>query len=154
MARAATVRVHDDLATGQAGVRDRPAADEPARRVDVPPGVHVEPLGGDRLLDDLPLYVIEDLLLGHVLCVLDADEHGVDAPRRAVIVVLHRDLRFAVRAGPAQHAASAALGEPARELVRELNRSRHQLGRLVARVAEHHPLVSGAADIDPQGDVR
>ena len=40
--------------------------------------------------------------------------------------------------------ARAHLGEPLREPVRQPDRQRHQVGRLVAGVAEHHPLVAGA----------
>ena len=35
-----------------------------------------------------------------------------------------------------------------RELVREHDRQRHQLRRLVGRVAEHHPLVAGADPVE------
>ena len=41
-------------------------------------------------------------------------------------------------------AALAHLGEPLRELVRVADRRRHELGRLVARVAEHQALIAGA----------
>ena len=34
-----------------------------------------------------------------------------------------------------------------------MNRHRHELGRLVARVAEHHPLVAGAAGVHTHRDV-
>ena len=37
--------------------------------------------------------------------------------------------------------------------MRELNRHRHELGRLVGRVAEHHPLVARAAGVDALRDV-
>ena len=42
------------------------------------------------------------------------------------------------------HAGLADLGEPVREPVREPDRHRHQVFGLVARVAEHHPLVARA----------
>ena len=39
-------------------------------------------------------------------------------------------------------------GEARRQAVRERDRQRHQLGRLVGRVAEHHALVAGAGDVE------
>src|SRR6185503_21121979 len=44
-------------------------------------------------------------------------------------------------------------GEPARELMRELQRERHELRRFVRRVPEHDALVAGAARVDAHGDV-
>ena len=40
-----------------------------------------------------------------------------------------------------------------REAVRERDRQWHQLGRLVAREAEHHPRVAGAADVHALRDI-
>src|SRR2546426_473567 len=57
------------------------------------------------------------------------------------------------RAEVRNHAGSADLGETPNQAVGELDRHRHQLGRLPAREAEHHPLVPRAACVDPEGDV-
>ena len=38
--------------------------------------------------------------------------------------------------------------------MRQLNRQRHQLRRLVASEAEHQTLIAGAAGINSHGDVR
>ncbi len=40
------------------------------------------------------------------------------------------------------------------QLMRQLDWHGHQFGRFVARVAEHHALVAGAAGINAHGDVR
>ena len=100
------------------------------------------------------LDVLEDLLLGDLLAVLDADEDGVDAAGTAVVVVLDRDLGLAVGAGPAQRAVAAGDGELPGELVRHLDRRGHQLRGLVAGEPEHHSLVAGAAVVHPERDVR
>ena len=46
----------------------------------------------------------------------------------------------------------AGLGQPVEDLVGQLDRQRHQFGRVVAGVAEHQPLVAGA-DLLPLGGV-
>ena len=66
------------------------------------------------------------LLLADVGAVLAGNDHRVDAHGLAV-VVLHGDLALAVRAQVVQRAVLA---------------HRHQLGRLIAGVAEHHALVA------------
>ena len=59
-------------------------------------------------------------------------------------VVLDRDLALAVGPEERQRAVAAHLGQAARDAVRERDRQRHQLIRLVGREAEHHSLVAGA----------
>ena len=69
----------------------------------------------------------------------------VDADRLAVLVA-HGDLALGVGA---EHAApspgcAARVGEVVEDLVGVVDRRRHQLGRLVAGIAEHDALVAGA----------
>ena len=64
------------------------------------------------------------------------------------VLVADGDLRLAVGAQVGQHLALAHLGEPLGELVRERDRQRHQLLGLVGGVAEHHPLVARAGDVE------
>src|SRR5205807_4496960 len=90
MAGVSPVGVDDDLAAGQTGVSLGPTDDEASGGVDQAPGVLVEPALGNHRFDDVFLDVGEDVLVGGVLGVLHADQHGVDAPRPALIVVLHR----------------------------------------------------------------
>ena len=107
MTRVAAVGVDDDLATGEPGVRHRAADHEATGRVHVPLGGGVQPLGGDHLLDDVVLDVVEDLLLRDLVAVLDADEHGVHPAGAAVVVVLDGHLRLAVGPSPAQGPVAA-----------------------------------------------
>ena len=83
--------------------------------------------------------------------VLGGDHHGVDA-RHLAVPVLDAHLGLAVGTQEVE-AAAAGAGQLAGEVVRVLDGRRHQLGRLVAGVAEHHPLVAGAAGVDPLPDV-
>ena len=96
-------------------------------------------------------------LLDHVLLdelgrgavgVLRGHEQALDLDRLlpSVLVDLVADghLRLAVGAEVADLAGLAHVGEPLCDLVREHDRQRHQLRRLVRRVAEHHALVTGA----------
>ena len=73
---------------------------------------------------------------------LGRHDHRPDALRDAA-VVLDRHLGLAVGAEIGQLTAPPDLGEAARHPVRERDRERHQLGRLAAGEAEHHPLVTG-----------
>ena len=83
---------------------------------------------------------------------LGRDQDALDLDRALVAVlvdlVAHRHLRLAVGPQVRQHVGLAHLGQPMGDPVRELNRQRHQLGRLVRGVAEHHPLVAGADLVD------
>ena len=83
---------------------------------------------------------------------LGRDQHALDLDGALVAVlvdlVAHRHLGLAVGPQVRQHVGLAHLREPVRDPVRELDRQRHQLGRLVRGVAEHHPLVAGADLVD------
>ena len=102
-------------------------------------------------------HVLDQVGLDHRLgvepvAVLGRDEHPLDLDGALapvlVDLVAHRDLRLPVRPEVREDVGLAHLREPARELVREHDRHRHQLGRLGRRVAEHHPLVAGADPVE------
>ena len=137
----AAVGVHDDFAACQAGVALRAAHNKAARGVDVILRVLVQQLGGNDLLNDLAADVLMQLLLADVGAVLAGNDHRVDAHGLAV-VVLHGDLALAVRAQVIQRAVLAHLGQALGQLMGQADGQRHQLGRLVAGVAEHHALVA------------
>ena len=143
MAGHPAVAVDDDLAPGQAGVAHRAAGDEAAGRVDVHDRVGVAQLGRDGRQDDR----LDDLraqpLGADVRVVLGGHDDGPD-PLRDAALVLDGDLGLAVGAEVRQLAGLADLGQPAGHPVGERDRQRHQLGRLAAGEAEHHPLVAGA----------
>ena len=57
------------------------------------------------------------------------------------------DLRLAVGPEVVHHAVTPGAGQALPELVRQHDRHRHQLVGFRARVAEHQPLVAGAAGV-------
>jgi len=79
--------------------------------------------------------------------------------KRLVVLILDGDLSLTVRAKPLDDVLPADLREPARELVRQVDRHRHELSGLVDGVAEHETLVASpllliGAGVDAHGDVR
>ena len=77
---------------------------------------------------------------------LAGDDDGLDGDR-PVAVVADGDLGLAVRAQVGQLAVLADLGEPLGQAVREPDRGGHVGRGLVARVAEHEALVTGALEV-------
>ena len=149
MAGHAAIGVDDDLAAGETGVTHRATDLEAAGGVDeraVGGGVEVGALIGelrqhgrdDVLLDVGRQQVVE----GDVGGVLGGQHDGVE-PDGLVAVVGDGDLGLAVGAQVGDLAGLADRGELLGEAVREEDRQRHQLGGVVARVAEHQALVAG-----------
>ena len=79
--------------------------------------------------------------------VLGRDQHGVDGDGPPALVD-DAHLRLAVGAQVGKDADAPDLGEALGEAVRHPDGKRHQVGRLVARVAEHHPLVAGTLGVE------
>ena len=156
--RGAAVGVDDDLAAGQAGVAHRAADHELPGRVDedevlvLETLLVVERVRQDRMEDVLDQVGLDQRLRVEPVAVLRRDEDALDLDRAlaAVLVdlVADRDLRLAVGPQVREHVGLAHLGEPLADLVRELDRQRHQLVGLVRRVAEHHSLVAGADTVE------
>ncbi len=91
------VRVHDDLPARQPRVPVRPADHELARGVDVEHEVVVHEVGGEDGGEDVLADVRPDLLQRGAFIVLGGDHDRVDAPDRAVVVlVLDRHLTLGV----------------------------------------------------------
>ncbi len=142
--RGAAVGVDDDLAAGEAGVAVRAADLEAAGRIHEEPRARQHVLREHRL-DDLLDHRLGELLLllVHARVMLRRQHDGVDATRLAVDVA-DGDLRLGVGAQPRQAAVAAHFALPLHEPMRVVDRERHQRRRLVARVAEHQPLVARA----------
>src|SRR5579862_2003459 len=156
--RSATVRVDDDLPARDAGVAHRAADDELARRVAVDEVLVLEPplvvqlLREDRMDDVFDEIRLQQRLDVEPVAVLRRDEHALDLDRphaaALVLLVAERHLRLPVRAQVGQDLGLAHLAQPLREPVREHDRQRHELVRLVDGVAEHHPLVASALTVE------
>ncbi len=109
--------------------------------------VRVE-VGRQQRLDDVLGQVGAQLLLEvDTAGVLGRDQHGVDA-HRAPVLVDDRDLGLAVGTQVGHGRGPAHLGQALREAVRQPDRQRHEVGRLVAGVAEHHALVARALRVE------
>lgn len=74
---------------------------------------------------------------------LRRNDDRIYADRFPVLVVLDRDLAFAVRTQIGQDFFLADFGELPRQAMRQICRHWHIGGRFIAGVAEHHPLISG-----------
>ena len=149
----AAVGVDDDLAPGQAGIPDGAPDHEPPGRVDeevlrrVELALVVELRRQHGMHHVLPQVGADQRVAVDAVPVLGGDQDLVDLDRPAVLVA-NRDLRLPVRPQVGDHVRPAHLGEAVGELVRERDGERHELGRLARRVAEHHPLVAGARDVE------
>ena len=106
-------------------------------------------IGLEDVLDDRGLHLAIDVDALHVLA---DDQQPVDLDRLRMAAftrfVAHGDHRLAVGAEIGQRARLPHVGEPPADPVREHDRQGHQLGRLDARVAEHHSLVAGADEVE------
>ena len=155
----AAVGVDDDLAPGQAGVAHRAADHELAGRVDV--DERRDPRGSSRRRDRCgrigrsTCSIRSGLIIvsgsSPSRCCVEMRTRSISTGRLAPVcvdLVADRHLRLAVRPQIRQHVRLAHFGEPLRDAVREHDRQRHQLARLVRRVAEHHSLVARADPVE------
>ena len=157
VAGGAAVGVDDDLAAGQAGVAHRAAGHEPPGRVDQHEARLGQPLVRAQVRRDHRHQHVLDhvgadlLLVVHVGMVLGRDQHPLHRHRHQPAVplaVAHRHLGLAVRPQVGHRLRLARGRQPGGDALRELDRQRHLLRRLVAGVAEHHALVARALRVD------
>ncbi len=146
MGAGTAVGVDNDLAAGQAAIALRSANHEAPGGVDQVAGV-LQPLFGQYGLDDFFDHGLVELgfhlvAQAHLGAVLAGQDHGVNAVRLAVHVA-HGDLALGVRAQEWQTAVLAQLGLAFDQAVGVVDGRGHQLGCLVAGVAEHQALVTG-----------
>ena len=140
-----TVGVDDDFAAREASVALWATDHEATGWVDVELGVLGDELRWHDWLDDQFADGFFEVLLLDVFVMLGRHHDGFDA-NWGVTVVAHRNLGFAVRAQPvdALMLRLAHVSEPLRQLVRELDRQRHQFGGFGASVTKHQALVASA----------
>jgi hypothetical protein len=158
VSRRAAVGVDDDLPAGDARVPHRASHHELPRRVHVDevallePPLVVEVAREDRVQDVLDDVRLDQRVDVEALAVLRRDEDALDLDRPlatlVVDLVANRHLRLPVRTQVRQDLRTANLGKALRDLVRQHDRERHQLVRLVAGEAEHHPLVARADPVE------
>jgi hypothetical protein len=157
MRRAAAIGVDDDLPAGEPGVAVGTADREPPRRVDEEAiRRNLPPL--ELRHAEIGRHHLPHLALGKIRGMLRGDHDRIDAHGPAVLVS-QRHLALGIGAQAGLPAGLAVLGHEPQDSVGELDRCWHQLGGLVAGIAEHEPLVPRAllgplAGIDAHGDVR
>src|ERR1700686_3385996 len=121
MTAASTVRIDDDLASGQAGVALRAADDEASGWIDVKDRLLVEVLGRNGRLDDSFDDRLAQSVIRNVRRGLRRDDDG-GGPNGPLSFVLDRHLRFAVGAQKIELARLAQFGKSPHELVRQRDR--------------------------------
>ena len=92
------------------------------------------------------------LLVVDHLGVLRRDHDLVDADGLRAFVQ-HADLRLAVGPQPGELTAFAHRRQPLGQPVREDDRQRHQRGRLIGRIPEHHALITRPTRVHAERDV-
>jgi len=137
------VGIDDNLAAGEAGIALRAADDKAAGRVDQELRLRREQILRQHFPNDLLDAEFLDLRVRHAFGVLGRDDDVGDRDGLAVLVN-DRDLALGVRAQPFHLAALADAREFAAQTVREHDRRRHELRRLVARIAKHQALIARA----------
>ena len=153
-----TIRVDDDLAAGETGVAVGTADDESAGRIDVPDGARRQPALGHGLpdigFDDLAH--MAGFERGIEMLGRDHDLRRFDRP---AAFVAERHLGLRVGAELRLLAGVACVRHQLEDLVRIVERRRHQALGLVDRIAEHDALVARALvlvvlGVHALGDVR
>ena len=148
----AAIGVHDDLAAGQSGVAVGAADDEFPGGVDVIDGLVGEEFlqrglqlffhAGDQNVDDVFFDLFSHLGVGGELVVLGGDHDSLDRFRLVVVVIADRHLRLGIRPEISDLLVfTPQLGQLDEQLVGQIQRQRHVIGRFVRRVTEHHALV-------------
>ena len=137
----AAIGVDDNLAAREARVPLRAADDELARGVDEDFCIVLEELSRNHRFDDLLDEILADLLQRHVLIVLGRDDDGLDSYCLAILIG-NRDLGLAIRTEIRQRTVLADFRQAAGQTMSQRDRQRHELRRLVRRIAEHHALVA------------
>ena len=140
--RKSSVGIDDNFSACKTCVTDGTADYKSTCRIDENLCILIELLGNDRLdniLDD----ILANLTERYSLVVLGRNYDSINALSDAVII-LDGNLSFAVGSEIFESAVLSDLGKLFGKLMSKRNRKRHKLGRLVARIAEHHTLVSRA----------
>ena len=139
-----TVAVHHEFPSGEAGVGLRSAKHKPPGGVQQDFGILVRgkrlQRRGQHLVGEFPKQFIGGLLRA----VLGGEDNRVQPQGASILVVLHGDLGFSIRAQAPHHAGFPGGGEAAGQPVGQYNGKRHHLRGFRTGVSNHDPLVTGA----------
>ena len=147
------VCIHNNLASRQTRVTHGPANHKTSRGIDVVVGIFIQPLRRDHSLNYMLQNSCPQLIISHGLSMLSGDHHRIHPNHFPFSVVLNRNLRLPIRPQKWKSPILPHLRKPHRKLVRQRNRSRHQLLRLITSIPKHHSLVAGAAGVYSHGDI-
>ncbi len=139
----AAIGVDNDLAAGEAGIAVGAADVELAGRIDMPDGLAVDPVLGQRFAH-IGFDTLADLIGGHVLDQVLVRDHDFAHADRLAVLVMHGDLALGVRTQHLLATGMARFRNQPQDLVGVEDRRRHQVRRLVAGIAEHDALIAGA----------
>ena len=92
-----TIGVNHDFSSGDARIPGRPSYDKASCGIYMNPGFRRNPAGINDRLYDRTAYKRVQQLMGNCLSVLCGHNNTVNAHRFPCLVVLHRNLGFAVR---------------------------------------------------------
>ena len=144
-----TVRVNDDLAAGEAGVRGGAAQDEATRRVDQSGHGSGRQRETGRLDDrgnDVVAHRVGDRRLRQRLVVLGGHDDRVDT-HRPTVFVREGHLSLAVGTQPFNDALLANVSQTLCEAVCQPDGGGHEIRGIRRSVAEHDALVAGAETV-------
>ena len=160
MGGCAAISIDDNLAPGQPRITIGPANFKRACGIDMPFGfVRKHPVGQhiSNRASDVALKL--SLLLAAVITfgMLGRDNNG-SASNRLAILIAQRDLTLAVRLKKRRSARVSVSSQTLQNLVAEIQRCRHKIGRLISGIAEHDALIARAfilvaAGINPLRDL-
>ena len=139
----AAVGVDDDLAPREPGVAIGTADVELAGRVDVPARILGDPARRQRLAH-VRLDQLAHLVRRHGFDEVLVRDHDLGDAGRLAVLVAHRHLALGVGPEDGLLAGVPRLRDEAQDQVAVVERRRHQLGGVLAGVAEHDALVARA----------
>ena len=155
MSTTTSIGIYDDLATRQTRVAVRTANHEVTCRIDQQFRIFVLQEFMQKLAVSRVTFRyagqedINDILLDQFRCyafiVLRREHDGIYTNGMILFVIFNGDLRLAIRTQIGHLLTFLAdTGERIHQGVRQIQRQRHVVIRLVRRIAEHHSLITGA----------
>ena len=136
------IGINDDLPSRQSCIPGRSADHKPSGGVDIILCFFSQQLCGNDRLNHMLQHCFPDFTLGDFRRVLCGDHDRIHC-HRAVVVIHHGHLGFAIRPQPGQRSVLSDLGQPPGQPVAQCDCHGHPLRRFVAGISEHHALIAG-----------
>ena len=136
-----TISIDDNLFTGPSRITCRTADDETAGGIDEIFRLIIQQLRRDNGRNHHSKHVLSDPFLIDRFVMLTGDHDRFD-PFDMAVRIFHGHLRFSVRPQIRQLLRFPQLRNLLGQLIRQHDRQRHQLWRLLAGIAEHQSLIA------------